>query len=177
MSDCLWPNGLQHARLPCPSPMPGAYSNTCPLSQWCHPTISSSVVPLSSFLQSIPASESFPMSQFFASGGQSIGISSRGVGQWWPAAGSGLLSVAVYAWDLLKEVPLSSLPPPEFGLRSNNREGTQPHPSTENWIKDLLSTALPIRTKPSFPFSQSLPSESFYKPLILNRSKITGTEN
>ena len=65
--DSLWPRGLQHARLPCPSPTLGTYSNSCPLSQWCHPTISSSVVPFSSCLQSFPASGSFQMSQFFES--------------------------------------------------------------------------------------------------------------
>ena len=75
MSNSLWPHGLQHARPPCPSPTPGVYSNSYPLSQWCHPTISSSVVPFSSHLQSCPASGSFPMSQFFASSGQSIGAS------------------------------------------------------------------------------------------------------
>ena len=71
----LWPHGLQHARLPCPSPTPGVHSNSCPLDQWCHPTISSSVVPFSSCLKSFPASGSFPRSQFFASHGQSIGVS------------------------------------------------------------------------------------------------------
>ena len=75
MSKSLWPHGLQHARLPCPSPTPGTYSNSCPLSWWCHPTISSSVTPFSSYIQSFPASGSFQMSQFFASGGQSIGVS------------------------------------------------------------------------------------------------------
>ena len=75
MSDSLWPHGLQHARPPYPSPTPRAYSNSCPLSRWCHPTISSSVIPFSSCPQSFPASGSFPMSQFFASGGQSTGIS------------------------------------------------------------------------------------------------------
>ena len=75
VSDSLQPHGVQHTRLPCPSPTPGAYSNTCPSSQWCHPTISSSVIPFSSRLQSFPASGSFPMSQFFEWGGQSIGIS------------------------------------------------------------------------------------------------------
>ena len=75
VSDSLHPHGLQHARLPCPSPMPGAYWNSWPSSQWCHPTISSSVVTFSSWLQSSPASGSFPMSQFFPSGRQSIGIS------------------------------------------------------------------------------------------------------
>ena len=75
MSDSLRPCGLQHARLPCDSPTPGAYSNSGTSSQWCHPTISSSVVPFSSLLQSFPASGSFPRSQFFTSGGQSTGVS------------------------------------------------------------------------------------------------------
>ena len=75
VSNSLQPHGLQHARPPCPSPTPGAYSNSCPYSQWCHPTISSSVVPFSSFPQSFAASGSFQMSQFFAWGGQSIGVS------------------------------------------------------------------------------------------------------
>ena len=75
VSDSLWPHGLQHTRLPCPSPTPGAYSNSSPSCQWCHPAISSSVVPFSSCLQSFPASGSFPMSRFFTSDGQSIGVS------------------------------------------------------------------------------------------------------
>ena len=75
VSDSLWPHGLQHARPLCPLPTPRAYSNSCPLSQWCHPTISSSVVPFSSCLQSFPESGSFRMVQFSASGGQSIGVS------------------------------------------------------------------------------------------------------
>ena len=75
VSSSLPSHALQHARLPCPSPTPGVYSNSCPLSQWCHPTISFSVVRLSFCLQSSPASGSFPMSQFFASGGESIAVS------------------------------------------------------------------------------------------------------
>ena len=75
VSDALWPHGLQHARPTCPSPTPGVYSNSCPLSWWCHPTISSLCHPLSSRLQFFPTSGSFPMSQFFTSGGQSIGVS------------------------------------------------------------------------------------------------------
>ena len=71
----LWPQGLKHVGLPCLSPTPGACSNSCPSSWWCLPTISSSVVPFSSCLQSFPASGSFPMSQFFASGGQNTGAS------------------------------------------------------------------------------------------------------
>ena len=73
MSNSLWPHGLQHTRLACPSPTPGVYSNSCPLSWWCHPTILSSVIPFSSCLQPFPAWGSFPPSQFFTSGGQSIG--------------------------------------------------------------------------------------------------------
>ena len=73
--DSLWPHGLQHTRPPCPAPIPRVYSDSCTLSQWCHPTISSSVVPFSSCPQSLPASGSFPMSQLFSSGGQSIGVS------------------------------------------------------------------------------------------------------
>ena len=75
MSSSLWPHELQHARPPCPSPTAGVYPNSCPLSRWCHPTISSSVVPFSSCLQSFPPPGSFQMSQFFLSCGQSIGIS------------------------------------------------------------------------------------------------------
>ena len=75
MSDSLRPHESQYARPPCPSPTPGVYSNPCPLSRWCHPTISFSVIPFSSCPQSFPASGSFQMSQLFASGGQSIGVS------------------------------------------------------------------------------------------------------
>ena len=70
LSDSLRPHGLQHARLPCPSPTPGVYSNSCPLSWWCHPTVSSSVIPFSSCLQSFLVSGSFPISQFFTTGSQ-----------------------------------------------------------------------------------------------------------
>ena len=75
VSDSLWPHESQHARPPCPSPAPRVHSNSCPLSRWCHPAISSSVVPFSSCPQSLPASESFPMSQLFTLGGQNIGVS------------------------------------------------------------------------------------------------------
>ena len=75
MSDSLWPHESQHTRPPFPSPIPRVYSNSCPLSRWCHPTISSSVIPFSSCPQSFPASGSFQMSQLFTSGGQSIGVS------------------------------------------------------------------------------------------------------
>ena len=96
----LWPHGLQHTRFPHPSPIPGAYSNSCPLSQWCHPTNSSSVIiPFSSCLQSFPALGSFPMSQFFASGGQSIGASASAsvlpmnIHNWFPLGWTGWISL------------------------------------------------------------------------------------
>ena len=75
MSNSLRPHELQHARPPCPSPTPGVHPNSCPLSRWCHPAIASSVVPFSSCPQTLPASESFPMSQLFTWGGQNIGVS------------------------------------------------------------------------------------------------------
>ena len=75
MSDYLWPHERQQAKPPCPSPTPGVHPNPCPLSRWCHPTISSSVIPFSSCPQSFPASGAFQMSQLFTSGGQSIGVS------------------------------------------------------------------------------------------------------
>ena len=98
MSSSLQPQGLQHARPPCPSPTPGVYSNSCPLSQWCHPTISSSVVPFFSCLQSFPASWYFQMSQFFTSGGQSIRVSASASGlmnihDWFPLGCTGWISL------------------------------------------------------------------------------------
>ena len=106
MSDSLWPHEAQHARLPCPSPTPGACSNSCPLSRWWHPTISSSVIPFSSCLQSLPASESFPMSQFFALGGQIIGSFSISPSN----AYSGLISFRMDWLDLLAvQEPLKGL--------------------------------------------------------------------
>ena len=98
MSDSLWPHGLQHNSLPCFSPSPRACSNSFPSSLWCHPTISSFVVPFSSCLQSLPASGSFPMSQLFASGGQSIGVSASAsvlpmnIQDWFPLGFTGLIS-------------------------------------------------------------------------------------
>ena len=99
MSDSLRPHGLQHARLPCPSPTPGAFSNSRPSCQWCHPTTSSSVVPFSSCLQSFPESGSFPMSQFFTPGGQNIGVSASAsvlpmnILDWLPLGWTGWISL------------------------------------------------------------------------------------
>ena len=91
MSDSSWPHELQHVRLPCPSSTPRACSNSCPSSRWCHPTISSSVIPFSSCLQSFPTSGSLPMSQFFTSDGQSIGVS----------ASASVLPMNIQDWFLL----------------------------------------------------------------------------
>ena len=99
MSDSLQLHGLQHTRPPCPSPTPGACSNSCPLSCWCPPTISSSVVPFSSCLQSIPASGSFQMSQFFTSDVQRIGVSAlasvlpMNIQDWFPLGWTGWISL------------------------------------------------------------------------------------
>ena len=112
VSDSLQPHGLQHARPPCPSPTPKVYSDSCPLSRWCHPTISSSVVPFSSCLQSFPASGSFQMNQFFASGGQSIGVSASAsvlpmnIQDWFPLGWTG--------WISLQSKGLSRVPPHPF---------------------------------------------------------------
>ena len=99
MSDSLRPYGLQHARLPSPSLSPGISSNACPLSQWCHPTTSSSVISFSSCLQSFPASGSFPVSWLFPSGGQSIGA---------PASAS-VLPMNIQGWFPLRLTDLISL--------------------------------------------------------------------
>ena len=99
MSDSLRPHEPQHARSPCPSTTPRVYPNSCPLSQWCHPTISSSVISFSSCLQSFPASGFFPMSQFFASGSQSIGASASAsvppmdIQDWFPIGLTGFISL------------------------------------------------------------------------------------
>ena len=99
MSDCLRPHGLQHPRSPCPSPILRPYSNSCPLSQWYHPAILSFVILFSSYLQSFPASRSFQMSQLFASGGQSIGVSAsaavlpKNIQDWFSLGLTGVISL------------------------------------------------------------------------------------
>ena len=99
VSDSLQPHDLQHSRPPCPSPTPRACSNSCPLGRWCHPTISFSVIPFASRLQSFPVSGSFPMSQFFLSGGQSTTVSASAsvlpmnIQEWFPLGLTGLISL------------------------------------------------------------------------------------
>ena len=101
MSDSWWPHGLQHDRLSCDPLSPGVCTNSCPLSRWCYPTISSSAAPFSSCLQSFPESESLPVSQFFASGGQSIGVSAQAsilpmnIQDWFPLGWTGLVSLLI----------------------------------------------------------------------------------
>ena len=113
MSDSLWPHGLQQARLPCPSPIPGVCSNSCPLSLWCYPTISSSVIPFSSYLQSFPVSGSFSMNELFASGCQNIGASASAlvlpmnIQDWYSLGLTGLIS-------LLSKDFQESYPTPQF---------------------------------------------------------------
>ena len=110
-----------------------------------------------------------------------VSVQESPVEAWVGGAGLGALSAAVHAWDVLKDVTIICITSTIVYPRSNNREETQP-PSTENCIKDLLSMTLPIRTRPSFPLSQSLPSGSFHNPLILlhqraDRMKTIITEN
>ena len=104
ISDSLWPHGLQHAKLPCPSPTPRAYSNSYPLRWWCHPTISS-CRPFSSFLQSLPASGSFPVNWVFTSGDWSIGalasasVLPMNIQDWFPLGLTGLIpDLVLYTW-------------------------------------------------------------------------------
>ena len=127
VSNSLRPHGLQHARPPCPSPTPGVYSNSCHLSQWCHPTISSSVVPFSSCPQSFPASGSFPMSQLFVSGGQSIGVS----------ASTSVLPMNTQDWSPLEWTA--------FSLQSKGLSRSSPTPQ----FKSINSSALSFLHSPT----------------------------
>ena len=122
-------HGLQHARPPCPSPTPGVDPNSCPLSRWCHPTISSSVVPFSSFLQSFPASGSFLTSQLFASGGQSIGASAS------------VLPMNIQGWFPLGLTDLISLSP-------GDSQESSPTPQ----LKSINSSALSLVYGPTLTF-------------------------
>ena len=138
VSDSLWPHGLQHTRPPYPSPTPRVYSNSYPLSQWCHPTFSSSVVPFSSCLQSFLESGSFLMSQLFASGGQSIGVSAStsvlpmNIQDWFPSGWTGWISLqskglARVFSNYLSSGPCKSVPTGTERMKLVMRpEGTKP---------------------------------------------------
>ena len=129
MSDSLQPHGLQHTRPPCPSPTPRVYSNSCPSSRWCHPAISSSVMPFSSCPQSLPASGSFQMNQFFASGGQSIVVSASAsvlpmnIQDWFPLGLTGWISLKSKGLSrvffTLDKLVFLSLSFPTFKMRSS----------------------------------------------------------
>ena len=132
-SDSLWPHGLQHARPPCPSPTSRVYPNSCQLSPWCHPTISSSVIPFSSHSQSSPASGSFPMSWLFTSGGQSIGVS----------ASTSVLPMNIQDWPPLGWTGWSP-------CSSRDSQESSPTPQFKNisslvlgWRKHKLESRLP----------------------------------
>ena len=113
MSDSLHPQGLQHTRLPCPSPTPGVYSNSCPSSRWCHPTISSYVVPFFSRLQSFPASGSLQINQFFSSGCQIIGVSAltsvlpMNIQDWFPLGWTAWIKASILQHSAFFKVQLS----------------------------------------------------------------------
>ena len=131
MSDSLWSHGLKPTRPPCPSPTPGVYSNSCPLSRWCYPNISSSVVPFSFCLQFFPASGSFQMSQLFASGGQSSRVSA---------------STSVLPMNIQDCFPLGCTG--WISLQSKDSQESTPTPQ----FKSINSSAL------SFPYSPTLTS-------------------
>ena len=151
MFDSLRPHGLQHARLPCPSPTPRVYSNSHPSSQRCHPTISSSFTPFSSCFQSFPASRSFPLSQFFASGGQSIGVS----------ASASVLPMNIQDWFPLGWAGGSPCSP---------RESQESSPTPQFKVSILWCSAF-FKTQFSYPYmtigkTMVLTRQTFYSKVI-----------
>ena len=146
--DALWPHELQHARPPCPSPTSGVYLNSCPLSQWYHPTILSSIVLFSSRLQSFPASGSFQMNKFFASGGQSIGVSASAydlpmnIQDWFPLRSTGWISLQskglsrVFNTTVQKHQFFGT----QLSLYSNSHIHTWLLEEIELWLDGLLLT-------------------------------------
>ena len=157
MSDSLQPLGLQHARPPCPSATPRAYSNSSPLSRWYHPTISSSVIPFSSHLKFFLAWESFQMSQFFRSGGQSIEVSASAsvlpvnIQDWFPLG-----------WDNLTFLVMESL------VGSPCSPGDSQKSSLTPQFKSINSSVL------SFPYSPALPYMTTGKTRALSRWTLAG---
>ena len=145
VSNSLWPHGLQHARPRCPSPTPRAYSNSCPSSWWCHPTISSSVIPFFSCLQSFPASGSFPVSQFFTSSGQSIGVSASAsvlpmsIQDWFPLGWTGWISLQYKG--LSRVFPNTTVEKHQFfGAQLSLQSNSHPYVTgkTQLWLDGLL---------------------------------------
>ena len=163
MSNSLWPHGLQHTRLPYPSPSPGACSNSCPLSQWRHPAISSSLIPFFSCFLSFPASGSFPMSQFFASGWQNIGVSASA--SVLPLGWTGLISFRMDWLDLLAvQGTLKNLLQHHSSKASVLRhlaffivQLSHPYMTTGHIILQHYSSALLWRDLSSFPHALNIP--------------------
>ena len=149
MSDSSWPYKLQDGRPPCPSPTPGAHPSPCPFCQWCHQTISSSIVPFSSGPQSFPASGSFQINQFFASGGQSIGVSAStsvlpmNTQDWSPLGWTGLISLQskglsrVFSNTTVQKHQLFGT---QISLYSNSRIHTWPLEKQQPWLDGPLLT-------------------------------------
>ena len=147
MSDSLWSNEPQHARPPCPSPTPEVYPYSCPLSRWCHPTISSSSISFSSHPQSFPASWSIPMSQLFASGGQSIGVSASAsvppmnTQNWFPLGWTGWISLKstglsrVFSNTTVQKHQFSCA---QLSLYSNSHFHTWPQEKPKPWLDGPL---------------------------------------
>ena len=147
VSDSLWPHEPEHTRPHCLSPIPRVHPNPCPLSQWCHPTISSSVLPLSSCPQSFPAAGSFQMSQFFASGGQSIGVTASAlvlpmnIQDWFPFGRTGLIFLhskglsGVFSNTKVHKHQLFST---QLSLQSNSHIHTRPLEKPQPWLDGPL---------------------------------------
>ena len=173
MSNPSWPHGLQHTRPPCPSPPPGVYSNSRALSQWCHPTISSSVIPYSSHPQSFPASGSLQMSQFFASGNQSIGVwastsvSPMNTQDWFPLGLTDWISLQSSSVQFSCSVVSDSFRPHELqharppcpsptpGVHSDSRPSSQwYHPAISSSVFPFSSCPQSLPASESFPMSQ-----------------------
>ena len=146
MSDSLRPHESQHARAPCPSPTPGVHSDSCPSNRWCHPAISSSVVPCSSCPQSLPASESFLMSQLFTWGGQSTGVSA--LASFLPKKSQGWSNLEWTGWISLQSKGLSrvfntTVQKPQFlgtqpSSQSNSYIHTWPQEKPQPWLDEPL---------------------------------------
>ena len=148
----LRPHELQHARPPCPSPTPGVHPNSCPSSQWCHPAISSSVVPFSSYPQSLPASESFPMSQLFTWGGQSIGVSAL---------------ASVLPKNTQDSFPLERNPPGLVGSPCSPRDSQESSPTPQ--FKSII-----LRRSAFFTVQLSHPYMTTGKTIALTRRTFVG---
>ena len=147
VSDSLRPHELQHPRPPCPLPTPGVHPNSCPLSQWCHPAISSSVVPFSSCSQSLPASESFPVSQLFSWGGQSIGVSAlasvlpKNTQDWSPLGWTGWISLQSKGLSKVfsnTTVQMHQFFSAQLSSQSNSHIHTWPREKPQPWLDGPL---------------------------------------